>query len=256
MMPFPATVITASADGAHSVFGIDMDGDGDTDVLSASRYDDTVAWYENLDGSGGSFSTHVITTSADHAASVFAIDMDGDSDVDVLSTSMADDTVAWYENLDGSGDSFSTHVITSSADYPLSVFAIDMDGDGDVDVLSSSYNDDTVAWYENLDGSGGSFSTHVITTSADGPISVFAIDMDGDGDTDVLSASAYDDTVAWYENLDGSGGSFSTHVITASADGALSVLAIDMDSDGDVDVLSASQYDDKVAWFHSTLFAT
>ena len=96
---FPATVITTSADYVISVFGIDMDGDGDTDVLSASRYDDTVAWYENLDGSGGSFSTHVIATSADYAMSVFAIDMDGDGDTDVMSASRDDDTVAWYENL-------------------------------------------------------------------------------------------------------------------------------------------------------------
>ena len=44
--------------------------DGDVDVLSASSTDDKVAWYENLDGSGGSFSTHVITTSADNAMSV------------------------------------------------------------------------------------------------------------------------------------------------------------------------------------------
>ena len=163
-----------------------------TIIVSASFSDDTVAWYENLDGSGGSFSTHVITTSADGACSAFAIDMDGDGDTDVLSASRDDDTVAWYENLDGSGGSFSTHVITTSADGPWSVFAIDMDGDGDTDVLSASLYDDTIAWYENLDGSGGSFSTHVIATSADYAISVFAIDMDGDGDTDVLSASAYD----------------------------------------------------------------
>ena len=132
------------------------------------------------------------------AYSVFAIDMDGDGDTDVLSASLDDDTVAWYENLDENGGRFSTHVITTSADYACSVFAIDMDGDGDVDVLSASQNDDTVAWYENLDGSFGIFSTHVITTTANGARSVFAIDMDGDGDVDVLSASQYDDTVAWY----------------------------------------------------------
>ena len=28
-------------------------------------------------------------------------------------------------------------------------WAIDIDGDGDVDVLSASYNDDKIAWYEN-----------------------------------------------------------------------------------------------------------
>ena len=92
-------MITTSADSARSVFAIDMDGDGDTDVLSASLNDDTVAWYENLDGSGGSFSTHVITASADYARSVFAIDMDGDGDVDVLSASGLDDTVAWYVHI-------------------------------------------------------------------------------------------------------------------------------------------------------------
>ena len=101
--------ITTSANGAGSVYAIDMDGDGDTDVLSASIYDDTVAWYENLDGSGGSFSTHVITTSADGARSVFAIDMDGDDDVDVLSASINDDTIAWYVHTNAQTHSLAHH---------------------------------------------------------------------------------------------------------------------------------------------------
>ena len=121
------------------------------------------------------------------------------------------------------------------------MFGIDLDGDGDVDVLSASSYDDTIAWYENLDGSGGSWSYHEISTAADGARSVFGIDLDGDGDVDVLSASEYDDTIAWYENLDGSGGSWSYHEIYTAADGARSVFGIDLDGDGDVDVLSASR---------------
>ena len=62
--------------------------------------------------------------------------------------------------------------------------------------------------------------------------------MDGDGDLDVLSASAYDDKIAWYEN-DGSQ-SFTPHTISTAADGAVSVFAADVDGDGDLDVLSAS----------------
>ena len=46
----------------------------------------------------------------------------------------------------------------------------------------------------------------VLTTSADGARSVYATDLDGDGDADVLSASFVDDKIAWYENL--GGGSF------------------------------------------------
>jgi len=40
----------------------------------------------------------------------------------------------------------------------------------------------------------------VITTAADGALSVFATDLDGDGDQDVLSASTGDNKIAWYEN--------------------------------------------------------
>jgi hypothetical protein len=45
-----------------------------------------------------------------------------------------------------------------------------------------------------------SFAERVITTLADDPYAVVAIDVDGDGDVDALSASKDDDTVAWYEN--------------------------------------------------------
>ena len=66
-----------------------------------------------------------------------------------------------------------------------------------VDVLSASYADDTIAWYENDGGSPPSWTAYTITTSADAARCVFATDVDGDGDVDVLSASSNDDTIAW-----------------------------------------------------------
>ena len=53
----------------------DVDGDADTDVLSASFVDDKIAWYEN-DGSEN-FTARTITTAADGAKSAYPIDMDG-----------------------------------------------------------------------------------------------------------------------------------------------------------------------------------
>ena len=79
---FPASTISSAADGAYSVYAVDMDGDGDMDVLSASYTDDKIAWYEN-DGDE-SFTAADIATSADGALSVYAVDMDGDGDMDVL----------------------------------------------------------------------------------------------------------------------------------------------------------------------------
>jgi len=189
------------------------------------------------------FTAHTITTGAKGAMSVFAADVDGDGDMDVLSASDGDDKIAWYEN-DGR-QTFTAHTITAAADGASSVFAADVDGDGDMDVLSASAYDDKIAWYEN-DGRQ-TFTAHTITTGADGARSVFVADVDGDGDMDMLSASLYDDKITWYEN-DGLQ-TFTAHTITTGADGARSVFTADVDGDGDLDVLSASELDDKIAWY-------
>jgi hypothetical protein len=67
-----------------------------------------------------------------------------------------------------------------------------------MDVLSASYYDAKIAWYEN-DGNAN-FTSHTITTNAGGAISVYAADLDGDEDIDVLSASFGGNKIAWYEN--------------------------------------------------------
>jgi len=191
---------------------------------------------------------HVITTAAAGATSVYATDLDGDGDADVLSASGSDGQIAWYENL-GGGAFGGQQVITTAADGAKSVYAADLDGDGDADVLSASNMDDKIAWYENL--GGGAFGVQqVITTAVDAATSVYATDLDGDGDADVLSASSLDNKIAWYENL--GGGAFGVQqVLTAAANGAQSVYATDIDGDGDADVLSASYLDGKIAWYEN-----
>ncbi|MFC2138407.1 FG-GAP-like repeat-containing protein, partial [Bacteroidota bacterium] len=231
------------ADGAKSVFAIDIDDDGDTDILSASAVDDKIAWYEN--NGSESFTEHTISTNADGAKSVFAIDIDDDGDTDVLSASVWDDKIAWYEN--NGSQSFTEYTISTNADGAKSVFAIDIDDDGDTDVLSASLFDDKIAWYDN--NGSESFTEDTISINADDAGSVFAIDIDGDGDTDVLSASHDDDKIAWYEN-NGSQ-SFTEHIVSMNADYPKSVFAIDMDVDGDIDILSASGIDDKIAWYEN-----
>ena len=124
-----------------------------------------------------------------------------------------------------------------------------------MDVLSSSYYDDKIAWYENDGAADPSFTARTITTSADGAVSVYAADVDNDGDMDVLSASRDDGKIAWYENgLSAFGDpTFGSATISTSADGANSVYAADIDNDGDMDILSASVRDDKIAWYENDL---
>lgn len=241
--------ISTSADEAFKVHIADIDGDGDLDILSASTADDKIAWYENTDGQGGFSSEKVITLLADGARSVFAADLDGDGDADVLSGSEFDDKVAWYENTDGLGNFGSQMVISTAGDGVRDVHAVDMDGDGDLDVVAASANDDEISWYENTNGLGSFGSQMVITSAREYPLEIHTADIDGDGDMDVLIAASDSDYIVWQENLNGT---FSDHNISTSTDGASSVFPADLDGDGDLDVVTSGYHDGKISWHKNT----
>ena len=119
--------------------------------------------------------------------------------VDVRKTLATSAIACMASGLVGQTGFGSQQVITFAANYARSVYATDLDGDGDADVLSASTVDNKIACYFN-DGAGNFGPQQVITTGAIGARSVYAADLDGDGDMDVLSASGLDNKVAWYEN--------------------------------------------------------
>ena len=85
------------------------------DVLSASANDNKIAWYENDGASDPSFTARTITTSADNAIYVYAADIDSDGDMDVLSASVNNNRIAWYENDGATVPSFTAR----TTNYPL-----------------------------------------------------------------------------------------------------------------------------------------
>lgn len=190
-----------------------------------------------------SFSAHTVG-SVNNPNSVYAADIDGDGDMDVVAASEFTDGVNWFEN-DGSGN-FTKHNITTSINQPLGVFAIDLDKDGDMDVLSASAGDNTVAWYEN-DGSE-TFTKHDISTTVDAK-RVYAKDVDGDGDIDVLSANYGTDSITWFDN-NGSQ-SFTQKNVDTIIGNPQSVYAIDVDGDTDIDIVGTAYIGDAVFWYEN-----
>ena len=187
------------------------------------------------------FSEHIVDDLFSGARSVFAIDLDGDNDVDIVG---GGEYLAWWEN-DGD-ENFTRRNIdaTWGADC---VQPIDLDDDGDIDILVSVYTSNSIRWWEN-DGSEN-FTRHTIVSGFDGVRSTYAIDLDSDGDLDVLGAADFDDDIAWWEN-DGNE-NFTGHTIDADFDQANAVFAIDLDGDNDVDVLGTAGNDDDVAWWEN-----
>ncbi|MCC6603783.1 MAG: VCBS repeat-containing protein [Anaerolineae bacterium] len=260
--------ISINADGASSVFAGDIDGDGNVDVVSVSDKDNKLAWYENAgsEGAGTVWNENIISTELVSAKSVYAGDIDNDQDLDIVVASFSLDKISWFENPlpletpTNSNAVWIEHVISTDADKVWSVFVADIDSDSHLDILSASVADGKVAWYRN-DGVGGFIEQAVSASSGgqfDGAISVYAKDLDNDGDLDILSASAIDSVVAWYENLDGKGYFSEQRIVSPdsegnTSDGARSVFAGDLDGDGANDILSASASDNKVAWYRNLI---
>ncbi|MCA9172581.1 MAG: VCBS repeat-containing protein, partial [Planctomycetales bacterium] len=241
-------IISRDAVGVNHVLPTDMNGDGHVDVITASMLSSRVSLF--LNGGQAAFGTPVeILTDASGTASTSLADVDGDGDEDLVVASYWDNKISWYENLDGRGTFALPKLITNLANRAQSVRTADIDLDGDLDVVSASYGDGKIAWYENLDARGNFGPQQVITNRLNGPVYVHIADLDDDGDMDVLSASISDSIVAWYENTDGAGTFGAIQILTRRAIAVEWIATADLDDDGDIDIVSASYGDSSIKWF-------
>jgi hypothetical protein len=116
----------------------------------------------------------------------------------------------------------------------------DLDGDRDDDVVRSN------AWFENKDGKGTSWVEHKAFDFGNpkGPYpfttKAWVLDLDGDGDKDVVMAEADCEKgrVAWFENADGRGQTWKMHLIAQTDQDLHSLAVADFDGDSDPDVFS------------------
>ena len=148
---FSNAKVIGSPPSLYSVFSADVDNDGDMDVLADVHSTNQIVWYLN-DGNQN-FTPHVVGTSTLPVDALFAADMDRDGDLDVLAATgntSVGGKIDWYEN---SGTlTFTVHVgVTANLRY-VSVYAADVDADGDVDIISGSnprVGTSAIEWHEN-----------------------------------------------------------------------------------------------------------
>lgn len=233
------------------IYAADLDGDGDNDLITASEDNNTVSWYENTDGQGNFGMRNVIGFNVDGAHYVLAEDIDGDGDLDIVATAHWDNQVLWFENTDGVGTFGPEQIISSSAQWANSVVAVDIDGDGDLDVASSSADDQKIAWYENTNGQGAFGPEQLVFIDIEDKTFVKAGDIDSDGDIDLISDLGNDNEIAWYENTDGLG-NFAAPVIISNGDINFVLAKLyDVDNDGDLDVVATQAIANKTVWYEN-----
>ena len=223
------------------------------DVLGADSYG-YITWWENMDGSGTRWTERIIQEyfgEGSSAYSVYSADVNGDGCMDVLGAAMCDGLITWWENVDGSGTSWTEHTVSGNFSNAESVYSADVNGDGCMDVLGAGSSG--ITWWENDDGSGTSWTEHTFDDFR-GATSVYSADVNGDGRMDVLGAASYStDDISWWENLDGSATSWTKHTVDGDFFQASSVFSADVNGDGCMDVLGAAIGADDITWWDLTV---
>jgi hypothetical protein len=240
----------ATRNAASWAVTADVDRDGDSDVIASSWGDNRIAWHENTAGNGSAWTEHAISTATQRPECVYAVDIDGDGDVDVLSASTTDDRVAWHDNTAVDGSAWTMRTIATNANGAWFVTASDVDGDGDPDAISGDLVGNKVAWYENPGSVSGAWTERSVSTANDDVRSVHGADIDGDSDIDIVAVGSANNRVAWYENAS-AGTSWTEHVVSTALGAAHSAIATDLDGDNDLDIVAAGFSDNSVVWFEN-----
>ncbi|XOV90076.1 MAG: serine hydrolase [Pseudomonadota bacterium] len=205
---------------------VDLDGDGDLDIVGASTAEGRIFWFENTSTGKVSFVEHRInvpdTNSEPTRVGGFNMDfadLNGDGRLDIVGSAQRD--LAWFEQPETVDGEWQIHVIGNNLpDSSTGIRLADIDGDGDLDLITGSYSRGPrdrdgepeltsamgrLSWFENPGRGASPWIRHDISRRIRGMFDAFvAVDMDQDGDMDFVGTrgNSYPyDGVFWLEQV-------------------------------------------------------
>jgi hypothetical protein len=187
---------------AHEVFAYDLDKDNDVDILGASSDLNRITWWRNDGCDPIVWTEQILSSNVTLAKSVTAGDLDGDQDNDIIGASIANNDIIWWRNDGGDPIVWTKQVIGSGFTNACIAYAIDLDGDTDKDVIGTGQGINQVAWWHNDGGEPIQWTKFIITNNFTRPWPLYADDLDGDQDIDIVVGSSHNGSnqIKWWRN--------------------------------------------------------
>jgi len=222
------------------VITIDLDKDGDLDLIVASSLDVTL-----LENNGNKeYLAEKLLFESFTLESVEVVDIDNDMDLDFV---VADAISIYIIKNDGEGNfqnkkelhQYSLESFIRPI-YPSRVSDImvdDINKDGNIDIIYNDRETDVVVWHKNI--GDGNFSDQIVISRETGDFSLTSYnlgDLDNDGNKDIVINIG--PTLSWYK-IDSNGDFSEELIISDNLEEAIrEILISDFDKDGNMDVVT------------------
>ena len=259
--PYRATPVTflshrLGTDHAEGLAVIDMDGDGKPDVTSGAY------WYENPGLVRGEWKRHKfrdlapllpsgsakiskVTNKAFWGEFVpdngeFAIDVNHDGRLDLVTSSWQNDGVWWFENPGRLGEIWEPHFICHSQETEG---IVEGDIDGKMELVAAHYGRQGLFW---ISFAGAEPSIHYVGGHDQDGHGVGVADIDGDGKADILSVHG------WFRNIDAAHDKWEWSPEWELGDCGFPILGYDVNNDGKMDLIFGHGHEYGLYWLEQT----
>lgn len=230
---FPVPSIYPTGSRPESLVALDVDGDGDVDIVTANN-DASISVL--LGDGSGSFVAQPIQGTVATPFAIAAGDVDGDGDLDLVTANYAGNSITVFKN-DGAGV-FTEQAQISTAPGPAALALGDVNHDAKLDVVTGNLGSNTVSVLLG-DGTGGftRLTPDLDTGPNSGAVSIALADLARNGKLDIVTGNRDSSNVSFFSgNGDGTFGPR-----TDFATGATPRLAVaDIVRDGKLDIVAAS----------------
>jgi hypothetical protein len=240
----------------------DVNADGKPDILVVNNHQNTVSVYINSSSSGNiELNEPLLVPTGSAPQGITTADIDGDGKTDIIATNYFSDGLSIILNTSSSDNvSFAPKVDFATGQNANTVRTGDLDNDGKPEIVVGFGGLDYISVFQNRCSPGNvtmapakNFTAGLTTYGVD------IADFDGDGKNDIATGNYSENTISVLRNITGTDHSiiFEEEVTYESINTSpYDILAIDLDYDNRIDLVTANFGDGSISIFANRVNAS